>query len=279
MPHRATYIFPRQFPDRKFDDESSQQLIDHEKKKILESIKSGKFISECNSDDKKKPPSLSSPTTATTTPSIIKNDDDIDDNVYLPSKLSALSDLFTGGGGKPRTKHKQLISHHISNWSTHHKKVGKSSHVKAFSHSHHRLSTEEERELLLPPETSPTVNNSAVDQSFDRQVSLPRLSSNGSLFSGTTLDGNFSSDIVMEETTSSSIFGSSRKQEEDEKESKENMLQKCKESYHLQLTLAKRLTGLANIASDPALTIGNEIQTLDAESVSYRLWVRWYRLL
>ncbi|XP_028802177.1 serine/threonine-protein kinase CTR1 isoform X2 [Neltuma alba] len=258
MPHRATYIFPRQFPDRRLD-ESFQQLLDHEKKRIFDSIKSGTFGAEC--DDKKKP-SLS------TTP--IKND-----VIYSPIKHSAVSDLFTGGG-KLRTKHKQVVD--ICNWSIE-KKGGRSGHVKAYSH---RLSSEEERELLLPPESVPpppppeTVKNSAIDQSFDRQVSLPRLSSNGSsyagsLLSGTTLDGNFSSDI--KEETTSSIFSSSRKQEEDEKESKDKMVQKSAESYRLQLTLARRLTGLANIATEPALTLGTEIETWDAESVSYRLWV------
>ncbi|KAI9097644.1 hypothetical protein K1719_025415 [Acacia pycnantha] len=265
MPHRATYIFPRQFPDRRLD-ESSQQLLDQERKKIPDSIKSGTFGAE--GDDDKKKPSLS-PTTP------IKND-----VIYSPSKHSAVSDLLTGGG-KLRAKHKQVAD--ICNWSTE-KKWGRSGHVKPYSH---RSSSEEERELLLPPESSvpppppppETVkNNSAFDQSFDRQVSLPRLSSNGSscagsLFSGTTLDGNFFSDIIKEETTLS-IFTSSRKQDnEDEKESKDKMVQKSKESYHLQLTLAKRLTGLASIATEPALALGTGIDTWDAESVSYRLWV------
>ncbi|KAL6137591.1 hypothetical protein ACLB2K_062881 [Fragaria x ananassa] len=70
--------------------------------------------------------------------------------------------------------------------------------------------TDEDRELLLPPEAVIDVLSSvsdttsfkvdrSVDQDFDRHVSLPRLSSGssyaGSLFSGTTmLDGNFSGD-------------------------------------------------------------------------------------
>ncbi|XP_054788717.1 serine/threonine-protein kinase CTR1-like isoform X2 [Prosopis cineraria] len=258
MPHRATYIFPRQFPYRRLD-EPSQQLLDHEKKKIFDSIKPGNFGVE--SGDKKK-------SSLSTTP--IKND-----VTNSPIKHSAVSDLFTGGG-KLRTKHNQVAD--ICDWSIE-KKGERSGHVKAYSH---RLSSDEERELLLPPESgSPppppeTVKDSAIDQSFDRQVSLPRLSSNessyaGSLFSGTTLDGNFSSDI--KEETTSSVFTSSRKQEEDGKESKDKMVQKSKESYHLQLSLAKRLTCLAGIATERSLTLDTKIETWNGESVSYRLWV------
>ncbi|KAF7817038.1 serine/threonine-protein kinase CTR1-like [Senna tora] len=262
MPHRATYIFPRQFPDRRLD-ESSKQLLDHEKKKIFDSIKSGTFGVE--SDDTKKPP-LSSTTPPT------KND-----VVFSSAKPSAVSDLFTGDDKLIRTKHKQVAD--FGDWLIG-KKGGKSRHVKPYSR---RLSSEEERELLLAPESVPeppppeTVKDTAIDRSFDRQVSLPRLSSTessyaGSLFSGTTLDGNFSSDI-KEETTSSSVFTTTRRQEQVEEEGKDRMAQKSKEGYYLQLTLAKRLNCLASIATEPVLTLNTKIETWDVESVSYRLWV------
>ncbi|KAL6195010.1 hypothetical protein ACLB2K_030632 [Fragaria x ananassa] len=77
--------------------------------------------------------------------------------------------------------------------------------------------TDEDRELLLPPEAIVDVLSAvpdtmsfkvdrSVDQDFDRQVSLPRLSSGssyaGSLFSGTTtLDGNFSGDVKESSAT------------------------------------------------------------------------------
>lgn len=261
MPHRATYIFPRQFPDRRLD-ESSKQLLDHEKKKIFESIKSGTY--DVESDGPKKPP-LSTKK---------------DDVFFSSSKHSAVSELFTGGNKLNLNKHKQIAD--FCDWLIE-KKSGRSGHVKPYSH---KFSSEEDRELLLPPESVPappppppppeTVKDTAIDRSFDREVSLPRLSSiessyAGSLFSGTTLDGNFSCDI-KEET--SSVFTTKRKQEEGEGESKERMAQKSRESYYLQLTLAQRLTCLANIAAEPVLTLDTKLETWDAETVSYRLWVR-----
>ncbi|KHN08983.1 Serine/threonine-protein kinase CTR1 [Glycine soja] len=109
------------------------------------------------------------------------------------------------------------------------------------------------------------------------QVSLPRLSSGssyaGSLFSGTTLDCNFSSDIKEETTTSRTLItipAPRHKDEEEEEHGTEKLAKKSKESYILQLTLAKRLTCLASLVTEPVLTPGTE--TWDAESVSYRLW-------
>ena len=89
MPHRTTYIFPRQFPERGFD-ESSKQLLDHEKKKIINSIKS----SESNSN--KKPP----PAVSTAPPTK-------DDVAFSCGNISALSDLFTSGD-KFRAKQRQI---------------------------------------------------------------------------------------------------------------------------------------------------------------------------
>ncbi|XP_028777697.1 serine/threonine-protein kinase CTR1 [Neltuma alba] len=260
MPHRATYFFPRQFPERGLD-ESSKQLLDHEKKKIVNSIKSETFDPE--SDPKK----AIRTTTATTT----------EDDVVFPSgKHSAVSDLFTGND-KFRTKQKLVAA--FRDWVIE-KKGDRWGHVKPHPG---RLSYEGDRELLLPSESVPppppeTVKD-AIDRGFDRQVSLPRLSSGssyaGSLFSGTTLDGNFSSD-VKEETTSSRVSSTTRRLEEEkeEAESKETLAQKCKESYSLQITLARRVTCLASLAADePVLTLDAGIETWDVESVSYRLWV------
>lgn len=259
MPHRATYFFPRQFPERGLD-ESSKQLLDHEKKKIVNSIKSETFGVE---SDSKKAVTTNNPDATTK-----------DDVVFSSGKHSAVSDLFTGKD-KYQTKQKQIAA--LCDWLSE-KKGDISGPVKPRSR---RLSCEEDCELLLQPEAVPeshppppeTVKDTAIDRSFDRQVSLPRLSSGssyaGSLFSGTTLDGNFSSD-VKEETSSSRVSPTTRRQEEEGKEG----MAKYKESYYLQLTLAKRLTCLASLAREPALTLDHGIETWDAESVSYRLWVR-----
>lgn len=252
MPHRATYFFPRQFPERAFD-ESSKQLLDHEKKKIVKSIKHDTSFSVEKDSLKNSFPS----------PTKDNNDDDV---VLSSGKHSAVSDLFANAGDKFRTKHKPIAA--FCDWLIDKKVNHHSGH-----HRHHR---DRECDVLLPAE-----KEDAVDRSLDRQVSLPRLSSGssyaGSLFSGTTtLDCNFSSDI-KEETSSCRTLTTipaptSHKDEEEEKHSTEKFANKSKESYILQLTLAKRLNSLAGLVTEPVLTSGTE--TWDAESVSYRLWVQ-----
>ncbi|KAK7353017.1 hypothetical protein VNO80_18449 [Phaseolus coccineus] len=235
MPHRTTYIFPRHFPERGLD-ESTKQLLDHEKKKIVNSIKHDTFSVESGTPKKPLP----------------TEDNDV---VLSSANHSAVSDLFAAGD-KFRTEHKQIAA--FCDWLVD-KKV-----------SHHC-----DGDLLLQPET--TIKDAAVHQSFDRQVSLPRLSSGssyaGSLFSGTTFDCNFSSDI-KEETSSSrtlTTIAAPRHKDEEEEQVTEKLAKKSKESYILQLTLARRLNCLASLVTEPVLTPGTE--TWDAESVSYRLWV------
>lgn len=228
MPHRTTYIFPRHFPEGG---------LDHEKEKLVNSIRSQTFGVE--TDPSKKPLSSSS----TTGNHAVR---------VSSGKRSAVSDLFATGD-KLRHRHKQVAA--FCDWLT---------------------DKREDRDLLLPPPEKET----AVDRRFDRQVSLPRLSSGsssyaGSLFSGTTLDGNFSSGI-KEETPSSSRLSTintatARRQKEVEESEEETLAKKCKESYMLQRTLANRLTFLASLVTEPILPPCTE--TWDADSVSYRLWV------
>lgn len=264
MPHRTTYFFPRQFPERGLD-ESSKQLLDHEKKKIVNSINSETFGVESN--PKKKPP----PPPVSTSPTK-------DDVLFSSGKSSAVSDLFTGRD-KFRAKQKQIAA--FCDWL-----VEKKGHGSRDGKSYGQLSCDNDHELLHPPESVSTppphppeaVRDTAIDRNFDRQVSLPRLSSGssyaGSLFSGTTLDGHFSSDI-KEETFSSRVSTTpTRREEDEEEESKAKLAQKYRESYYLQLAFAKRLTCLASLATGPVLTLDTGIETWDAEAVSYRLWVR-----
>ncbi|KAL4301436.1 hypothetical protein HN51_052854 [Arachis hypogaea] len=268
MPHRATYIFPRQFGERGLD-ESSKQLLDHEKKKTLTS-----WV--------KSEPSFGIESDATSKKS--KNDVVEDDEDVVYSKThSAVSELFTVVGGRRenlRNKQKHVAGA-FRDWLIERKGDRRS------SHDHRRFSLSEEEDecgLLLPPSAAKDSAGGALDQSFDRQVSLPRMSSGssyaGSLFSGTatatTVDGNFLSEVVKEETTSSSTSSRRRRQqeeveEEDEKERREKVAEKSKESYMLQVTMAKRLTCLASLVTEPILAPTTE--TWDSESVSYRLWV------
>lgn len=272
MPHRTTYFFPRQFPDHRGFDASASASPAAANKQLLENHEknTAKETFGINENDRKSAAATTTTTTTTTTTKNLKNS---------AAPLS-ISDLFTSGDEKVQVKKQQFAA--FCDWFTE-KKVDRSAsrHVKSFQS---RLSsgTDEDRELLLPPpEPEPvpvpvpeTVTNIDNELNFDRQVSLPRLSSIGSsyagssLFSGTTLDGNFSSDV---KDTSTRV--STSRQEVEGEESNDTAAQRTKECYMLQLTLARRLTLQACIFSDPSLLQEYALEVSDAETVSYRLWV------
>ncbi|KAM7516906.1 hypothetical protein LguiA_006489 [Lonicera macranthoides] len=260
MPHRTTYFFPRQFPDRR-SDTSSKSLLDHEKKIAKESFSRG------DSDVKAS--------------NVAK---EVDTTVSNTTRFTA--DKIHG---------KQLAA--FVNWLSE-KKGDKSGHVKLNA-------IDDDHDLLLPPvATEPEVVGASKDRDFDRdislhperslqrlsstessyagkgrdferQFSLQRLSSGssyaGSLFSGTTLDGNLSSCAYKDSQVSTTT------REEEEENRGGSLAQRARESYYLQLSLAKRLTEQATLGSEPLLLqdCGREISGLpyDAETVSYRLWV------
>lgn len=287
MPHRTTYFFPRQFPDhqqqhqRGCDASANKQLSDHEKQKIS-----------------------SSTTTASTGVASIVNGGAIRDSFNFESdgksvtkrtvaKYPPVSDLFTGetvnlNSKQHKSKKQQLAT--FCDWFVERKgeKIRSSSsscHVKS------RLSSGDDydREPLLPPTpaeplpvpievaVADAIRDRSVDRNFDRQVSLPRLSSGSSyaasFFSGTTLDGNGSSDV---KDSLLRIESTRTRQEEEEEEApgKKSLAQRARESYYLQLTLARRLTSQASLSIEPPLLQASAPEDCtNAETVSYRLWV------
>ncbi|KAL9450103.1 hypothetical protein AB3S75_011936 [Citrus x aurantiifolia] len=268
MPHRTTYFFPRQFPDHRGFDASASPSPAAANKQLLENHEknTAKGPFGINENDRKSAAATTSTTTTTTK------------NLKNSAAPLSVSDLFTSGDEKFKVKKQQFAAFY--DWLTEKKEDRSASrHVKSFQS---RLSsgTDEDREpLLQPPEPEPvpvpdTVTNIDNDRNFDRQVSLPRLSSTGSsyaassLFSGTTLDGNFSSDVK-----DTSTLVSTSRQEVEEEESKDTAAQRTKESYMLQLTLARRLTLQACIFSGPLLLQEPALEVSDTETVSYRLWV------
>ncbi|KAF8117790.1 hypothetical protein N665_0008s0134 [Sinapis alba] len=277
MPHRTTYFFPRQFPDRGFDYKTN-----HDKKSSSSSVESFGF--ESNKEKKEV--------------------------VYIPSstftKSSAVSDLLNGIDDDDRISEKKKQQQHLAafyEWLAEKKaKLSRSStttgHVR---HTRSSMSSEgdhEEREHLLPSSSSAAdspdsivaaaasssssartvnINERNIDRSFDREVSLPRMSSEssfaGSFFSGTTVDGNFSSfsspTEARETSTTTRVSVTKEEEREDEvrEESKEQTLaQRSKEGYYLQITLARRLSSQANLG-------GDSVQIQSTETISYRFWV------
>ncbi|KAJ6405019.1 hypothetical protein OIU84_013069 [Salix udensis] len=287
MPHRTTYFFPRQFPDRSgFNaSSSSKQALDHEKKKIIKDafytdndprMPSSKNL--YSTVGKNTSQTTSTPTTITTPISDLFTSSD-DEKYHPKTKQFGKDDRY-------KQKKKQLAA--FFDWLSEKKLEKSTAHVKL-----QISSTEEDCQLLLTPDPEPDpvlpapeiIKERDVDRNFDRQVSLPRLSSGssyGSLFSGiTTIDGNFTTDIKVDSSTT--VHVGTIKQEvavqeeieekEDQKNKNENLVLKTKESYYLQLSLAKRLSAQAGIASELLFLQEGVPETSDAQTVSYRLWV------
>ncbi|KAL0368859.1 UNVERIFIED_CONTAM: Serine/threonine-protein kinase CTR1 [Sesamum calycinum] len=292
MPHRTTYFFPRQFPDRNFN-ASSKLVVDHEKKFVTDD---GKLEGRQREDV------------------TLKAETHKDDNTCV----CKADDSYSYGGlshGVTGDKiHGKQLSAFVKWLSDKKKKEKQQGHVvdpvKIRLYENDDIIEEEDEvtQRLLPPPPPPAdadrrqdslrrllsngsnYSNSAdqvqgKERAFERQTSLQRLSSGGStsyagsLFSGTTLDGNWTS------TTIGMLKDSAVVKEEAEvaAEAEEGLgaredpdvNRRYKESYYLQLMLAKRLTEQATLATEPLLLQERRILggSSDAETVSYRLWV------
>lgn len=68
---------------------------------------------------------------------------------------------------------------------------------------------------------------------------------------------------------------STQREEEQEGEKKVGLVQRTRESYSLQLSLAKRLASEASLSIELQLNLQQDSDEVcsDAEAVSYRLWV------
>lgn len=278
MPHRTTYFFPRQFPDyhhnRGFDASASkQQLSDHEKK-ISPTAASTATTITTSSGGSIAARKFNAFNPESDHKSLSKTAKDVSFSEFAP-----ISDLFTGEAVplssdftvKHQTK-KQLSA--LRHWFVAQK--GEKEKSSPLLHVKPRLSStcDGDREpLLRPSEPSPAPE---PDQVFDRQVSLPRVSSwssyAGSLFSGTTttVDGNFSSGV---KDSSLSTLASTKQEEEVKKVS---LAQRTREGYLLQLGLAKRLASEASLSIELQPHLQRDVADesySDVEAVSHRLWV------
>lgn len=229
MPHRATYIFPRQFPDNRGFSLSSS---------------SSPTISSANHEKKTK-----------------KSDDDNNNNVIKSSFNSSINE----SDDERELLVNKITGANYNNFDSNNKKK-----LAAF-YSWLAADRKKKKDGGVYPQLS--VSSSGKERGFDRQVSFARLSSCGSSYG----DGSFFSSEVQEShsTEEEEIC------EEREGKSEKSLAEKARESYYLQLSLAKRLGSQASEA-----TLGNEPSMLffdtgpqgqglcsDAETVSYRLWV------
>ncbi|KAK6130750.1 hypothetical protein DH2020_035508 [Rehmannia glutinosa] len=256
MPHRTTYIFPRQFPDRNFN-ASSKLVVDHEKKFVVDDGKlEARQREELSafvkwlSDKKKKEKSRGGHIDPVKI-RLYENDDGIAEEDEVNQPLLPLPAPPPAAVDSDRRQDSlRRLSSNDSNFSN------CVDHVQG------------------------------KERGFERQISLQRLSSAGStsyagsLFSGTTLDGNWSpittgipkDSTVVKEADEAAVVA---EEGVGDRENIENgAVQRYKEGYYLQIMLARRLTEQASLVTEPLFLQERRIGgSSDAEMVSYRLWV------
>lgn len=270
MPHRTTYIFPRQFPGRKFD-EPSRFLLDHEKKlatnngKCLGDAKDSNNISNKNTirhrfkGDKIHGKQLD---TFVKWLAEKKKKEKSSDYVNL-----AMIGLYNHD--EIEEKECEYCGSQVHDG----KSIVKEDHWQGFDFDGH----------LSSNGCNSCAHHLGNNRNFERQASLERplsgesTSDSKNFFLGTIFDWNSLG-------TTAGILEDSTKTEEAEKVGggysiDKELLQRSKESYYLQLTLAKRLTEQATLANKlgflPELrnAEGLVCGSSDAETVSYRFWV------
>ncbi|KAK6116088.1 hypothetical protein DH2020_008357 [Rehmannia glutinosa] len=294
MPHRTTYIFPRQFPDRNFN-ASSKLVVDHEKKFVVDD---GKLEAHQREEV------------------IFKAESNGDCNTTKSGDSNSFSVISHGVTGD-KIHGKQLSA--FVKWLSDKKKKEKSRgghidpvKIRLYENDDGIEEEDEVNQPLLPlPAPPPAAVDSdrrqdslrrlssndsnfsncvdhvqGKERGFERQISLQRLSSAGStsyagsLFSGTTLDGNWSpitTGILKDSTVAKEADEAAVVAEEGvgDRENIENgAVQRYKEGYYLQIMLARRLTEQASLVTEPLFLQERRIGgSSDAEMVSYRLWV------
>ncbi|KAL2893080.1 Serine/threonine-protein kinase CTR1 [Bienertia sinuspersici] len=248
MPHRATYFFPRQFPDNR-----------------------GTF-----------PPQVAPTTTATTKigedhhekQQLIEKDkfDESDAKEFygkkftgnnfscLDSSINSSSPIGNNNNNKLAAFYSWIAADSNSNKSSNKKCCNKKKGGSNIDDVIKQKLTYDEQELLLPPEPDVVPSSSGKGGGLYRGSSLAQLSSCGSSYDARSF---FSSEIQETRSTiqSSITEAVSMEEEEEEEEEKEkergkenkqqSMAEKAKESYYLQLTLTKRLASHANLGMTP----------------------------
>ncbi|KAK9067817.1 hypothetical protein SSX86_011928 [Deinandra increscens subsp. villosa] len=275
MPHRTTYIFPRQFPESSVNTNPSSKSEDHGRTNQI----SNENLS-----------------------SMINGDRDHHNDQVENTEVYGHTERHRIGSYRTHRSHGKKKNQHLAdfvNWLVEKKKIT-SGGVLGSRGGHVRLNNEDLDELLPAPAT---VKDAVDDWSshvsdvdyhhpttVQRQASLRRLSSDAgssyaaSLFSGTiatSSSAGFCKDSLMDDQ----MIGMREEDVVVGNGGGVDGVRRWRDSYYLQLALAKRLTHQATIGDEPALIQGSgyvagagggggpAVTCYDAESVSYRLWV------
>ncbi|KAI4388689.1 hypothetical protein MLD38_000994 [Melastoma candidum] len=277
MPHRTTYFFPRQFPDdHSFNPNRSNPFFDHQKQKQQQQHPSP-FVPE---NDVVRP--VISPVTSSPNPESNK------------SPLFTCQDAIRSTNTTATTPYFPKFNvHHDVTLPPRHQKGGKKTQPQPLSAFCECLVNKEEEATEPPPraglrstydhqldEHEPLLSlceDQVVDRGFERQLSFPCVSSFGS--SGYTASSYFSGSTVQNGGDVSSSYAvrmATRRVGEEEEVvavEKESLALNSRESYYLQLTLAKRLSSQASLVEQVVSLESEDHWCSDAEIVSYRLWV------
>ncbi|KAK9109059.1 hypothetical protein Sjap_017119 [Stephania japonica] len=251
MPHRTTYFFPRQFPDRGLESARSKLIPDHDRQVVAkdESLMSSNV-------EKKERKGMAT--------MVIGRKVSVSEVFRYGKRVGALRFDWADADDEDRLK----VHHH--------------------HHHHHNSVLDGQRQKQVDEQVDEQVvavpREEAIETFVNKDRILGRRLSSGSsypttsLFSGTTVEEEnvSSSDIAKDD--SHSLMDIRHEEEEKEKESLGS--RKARESYYLQLSLAVRISSQASLGEDSSLlqqTTGLDLHLhgvpYDAQTVSHRLWV------
>lgn len=307
MPHRTTYFFPRQFPDnREFDPSSSKFFIDHEKKFNATTTNKDKDCS-CSASKSTVHGNVTSFSSAKETATRAVGGGGRDKiHGFMGDKIHG-KQLAAFVSWLAEKKRKEISV--SSKYTPVRCKLEDLDDDDDEEHQHllrqpQPPPEEAVQQRIIEVDHQPTgldrlvsldgLNNynnecnggkETGNGGLERPWSLQRLSSlgstsyAGSLFSGgtTVCDGNWtSSSTGVKDSTTTRTRGMEETELEEERADKDSVVQKSKESYYLQLTLAKRITEQTTLASE--IECGGAVSS-DALTVSYALWVLFLFLI
>ncbi|XP_056693888.1 serine/threonine-protein kinase CTR1 isoform X2 [Spinacia oleracea] len=312
MPHRATYFFPRQFPDTRGTFPPQPPLTPttttpatttttptssvhlHEKHSSSHIKRDFDVVFNNNNNNNNNNKTNNNKTSSScSTPSITENDA----KAILTKKITGNS---YNNNNKLAAFYSWIAADSRNNKKKNNKYKGGIKTKLTYSDEH-----EHEQELLLPPESEP-VTTTPVPASVSvsvcgekgcglyRDSSLARLSSCGSSYGA----GSFFSSEVHDREATRSTFRSSitevveevaeereknhhhhhLHQQQQQQQLQQSLADKARESYYLQLALTKRLASHAKNGNEPTMFLfegGSEGlgSGSDVDALSYRLWV------
>ncbi|KAK9136155.1 hypothetical protein Syun_015485 [Stephania yunnanensis] len=297
MPHRTTYFFPRQFPERGLESASASSSWSWSSSKLIEEKKIAKDQQSLNNnvENERKgaiaATKIGSPSAMTVGRKLRVSDLFRSEKFRYGKRVgAALSDWAVE---RDRDQDRSKVRLQPNNLGDEDRQclLLEEEHEHEHEHDHdddddddddHRQEVEVERDHgeIHDHHHHHQELDQPIEAFVNKERILGRMSSGSSyptsLFSGTTMEERVSSSDAKE-SHSLDIQEEEGEEEEEESIKKGSLARKASESYHLQLSLAVRLSSQASLGEDSLLLQDTGFDQLsvpyDAETVSYRLWV------